>query len=77
LQFNQRNTVDSSSFHGGDYEECRLLGYKNQIKFEVFTAVTMKNGVFFIRVTKISELGTTQAATSNRRTHFFAAYVGC
>jgi hypothetical protein len=56
--------------------------------------VTMKNGVFwavtpseepgasFIRVTKIGELGTTQAATSQRRTlrrntwYFFAAYVG-
>jgi hypothetical protein len=52
------------------------------VRFEVFTAVTMKNGVFwvvrtdvseepgtsFIRVTKIGELGTTQAATSNRRT---------
>jgi hypothetical protein len=61
------------------------------VRFEVFTAVTMKNGVFwdvtllrrvalvrtdvseeldpsFIRVTRISELGTTQAATSNRST---------
>jgi hypothetical protein len=40
-------------------------------------------GASFIRVTKIGELGTTQAATSNRRTlrrnawYFFAAYVGC
>jgi hypothetical protein len=52
------------------------------VRFEVFTAVTMKNGVValvrtnvseepgasFMRVTKIGELGTTQAATSNRRT---------
>jgi hypothetical protein len=58
------------------------------VRFEVFTAVTRKNGVFwvvtpcgscknrrfggtwrlFIRVTKIGELGTTQAATSSRRT---------
>jgi hypothetical protein len=57
------------------------------VRFEVFTAVTMKNGVFwdvtpcafvrtdvseepsasFIRVTRIGELGTTLAATSNRR----------
>jgi hypothetical protein len=51
----------------------------NNVRFEVFTAVTMKNGVFwvvtpcgseepgasFIRVTKIGELD------------FFAAYVGC
>jgi hypothetical protein len=21
-----------SGFHGGDYEECRLLGYKNQVR---------------------------------------------
>jgi hypothetical protein len=47
--------------HGGDYEECRLLGYKNpvcisqethyisttQSRFEVFTGVTLKNGVFW------------------------------
>jgi hypothetical protein len=52
------------------------------VRFEVFTAVTMKNGVFwdvtpcvseelsasFIRVTRIGELGTTLAVTSNRRT---------
>jgi hypothetical protein len=56
------------------------------VRFEVFTAVTMKNGVFwdvtprgscknrvseelsasFIRVTRIGELGTTLAVTSNR-----------
>jgi hypothetical protein len=56
-----------SVFHGGDYEECRLLGYKHPVrtsqethyvsttessqlmlcKFEVFTAVTMKNAVFW------------------------------
>jgi hypothetical protein len=55
-------------------------------RFEVFTAVTMKDGVFldvmpcgsfkndvseelsssFIRVTRIGELGTTLAVTSNR-----------
>jgi hypothetical protein len=55
----------------------------NLVRFEVFTAVTMKDCVFwvvalvrtdvseepgasFIRVTKIGDLGTTQAATSNR-----------
>jgi hypothetical protein len=58
------------------------------LRFEVFTAVTMKNCVFwdvtpcgsfknrrfeepsasFIKVTRIGELGTTLAATSNRRT---------
>jgi hypothetical protein len=72
-----------------------------RVRFEVSTAVTMKNGVFwgcyavvalvrtdiseelsafFIRVTRISEVGTTLATTSNRRVrvwYFFAAYVGC
>jgi hypothetical protein len=68
----------------------------NLVKFEVFTAVTMKNGVFwdvtlhvarvrtdisekpsasFIMVTRISELGTTQAATSNRRTQHAGYYL--
>jgi hypothetical protein len=35
--------------------------------------VSEKPSASFIRVTRISELGTTQAATSN----FFAACVGC
>jgi hypothetical protein len=53
--------------------------------------VSEEPGASFIRVTKIGALGTTQAATSNRRTlrrntntlrrntkwYFFAAYVGC
>jgi hypothetical protein len=34
----------------------------------VRTDVSEKPGASFIRVTKIGELGTTQAATSNRRT---------
>jgi hypothetical protein len=54
------------SLHGSDYEECRLLGYRNAVRtsqethyfyatepswlccvrFEGFTAVTMKNAVF-------------------------------
>jgi hypothetical protein len=67
-------------------------------RFEVFTAATMKNDVFwdvtpcgscknrvseelsasFIRVTRIGELGTTLAVTSNRRTwYFFAPCFGC
>jgi hypothetical protein len=46
----------------------------------VRTDVSEGLGASFIRVTRIRELGTTQAATSNRRTlrrYFFAAYVGC
>jgi hypothetical protein len=47
-------------YHGGDYEECRLLGYKTpqivphrkyfvsaRIQTEVFMAVTMENAVFW------------------------------
>jgi hypothetical protein len=41
----------------------------------VITDVSEEPGASFIKVTKIGELGTTQAATSNRRTlrSFFAA----
>jgi hypothetical protein len=41
----------------------------------VRTDVSEEPGASFIRVTKIGELGTTQAATSTW--YFFAAYVGC
>jgi uncharacterized membrane protein len=54
---------------------------KRDERFEVFTAVTMKDGVFWMlrhvalvrsdvseEVTRIGELGTTLAVTSNRRT---------
>jgi hypothetical protein len=45
----------------------------------VRTHVSEEHGASFIRVTKVGELGTTQAATSNRNTtgYFFAASVGC
>jgi hypothetical protein len=44
----------------------------------VRTDVSEEPGASFIRVKKIGELGTTQAATSNRLLwYFFAAYVGC
>jgi hypothetical protein len=45
----------------------------------VRTDVSEEPGASFIRVTKIGELGTTQTATSNRRTlrRNIAAYVGC
>jgi hypothetical protein len=45
----------------------------------VTTDVSEEPGASFIRVTEIGELGTIQAATSNRRTlriNFFAACVG-
>jgi hypothetical protein len=63
---------------------------RNQfVRFKVFTAATMKNGVLwmlrcvalvrtdvseelsasFVRVTRIGELGTPLAVTSNRRSH--------
>jgi hypothetical protein len=41
----------------------------------VKTEVSEEPGASFIRVTRIGELGTTQAATSNRRT--LQRYVGC
>jgi hypothetical protein len=65
----------------GERHICR---HGIRCNIEVFRAVTMKNGVFwdvmlcgsckeelrtsFIRVTRIGELGTTLAVTSNRRT---------
>jgi hypothetical protein len=45
------------------------------VRFEVVTAVTIKNGVFFITVTRIGVLGTRLAVSSNW--YFFAACVGC
>jgi hypothetical protein len=50
----------------------------------VRTDVSEESGASFIRVTRLGELGTTLALTSNRRTlrrntnlYFFATYVGC
>jgi hypothetical protein len=46
----------------------------------VITDVSEESGASFIKVARIGELGTTQAATSNRRTlrrNTSAAYVGC
>jgi hypothetical protein len=45
----------------------------------VRTSISEELGAYFIRVTRIGELGTTLAVTSNRRTkwYFFAACVGC
>jgi hypothetical protein len=42
----------------------------------VRTDVLKELSATFIRVTRIGELGTTLAVTSNRRTYFFAACVG-
>jgi hypothetical protein len=69
-------------------DQAAQTNFLTDVRLEVFTAVTMKNGVFwdvtpcgscknrvseelsasFIRVTRIVELGTTLAVTSNRRT---------
>jgi hypothetical protein len=44
----------------------------------VITDVSEELSTSFIRVTRMGELGTTLAVTSNRSTwYFFAAYVGC
>jgi hypothetical protein len=48
------------SFYGGGYEDWRLLGCYADVSEELSAS--------FIRVTKIGELGTTLALTSNRRT---------
>jgi hypothetical protein len=47
-------------------EWCRLGCYAVWLLLR--TDVSEEPGAFFIRATKIGELGTTQAATSNRRT---------
>jgi hypothetical protein len=44
-----------------------ISGQVTVVRFEVFTAVTMKNGVFWDV--------TPRGSCKNR--HFFAAYVGC
>jgi hypothetical protein len=51
-------------FNGGDYEEWRLLEYVALVTTDVSEELSASS----IRVTRIGELGTTQAATSNRRT---------
>jgi hypothetical protein len=43
----------------------------------VRTDVSEERSASFIRVTIVGELGTTLAVTSNRRTYFFVARVGC
>jgi hypothetical protein len=48
-------------------EEWYLLGCYGRVAL-VRTDVSEETSAFFIRVTRIGELGTTQAATSNRRT---------
>jgi hypothetical protein len=60
------NYVRLLGFHGGDYEELHLLGcYAVRL---VRTDVLEELSASFIRVTRISELGTTVAITSKRRT---------
>jgi hypothetical protein len=57
----------TSGFHGGGYEECRLLGcYAVWVLGR--TDVSEELIAFIIRVTRIGELGTTLAVTTNRRT---------
>jgi hypothetical protein len=53
-------------FHGGDYEECSILGYDRVVL--VKTDVSQERITSIIRVTRIGELGTTLAVTSNRST---------
>jgi hypothetical protein len=79
--------VSASALHIGilsggfprDFIDCWTIPFSRNVRFEVFTAVTMKNDVFWeedsflrgpsiIKVTRIGELGTTLAVTGNRRT---------
>jgi hypothetical protein len=53
-------------FHGGDYEECRSSGLLRRVAV-LRTDVSEKLSASFIRVKRISELGTL-AVTSNRLT---------
>jgi hypothetical protein len=82
LEFNKRSTYCSMRLLLKEHS-WKILGY---VRFEVFTAMTTKNGVFwdvtpcgscknrvsqelrasFIRVTRVGEVGTTLALTSNR-----------
>jgi hypothetical protein len=62
-----------------DGDICRMVssGLLRRVAL-VRTDVSEEPGASFIRVTKIGELGISQAETSNLRTlRTFAAYVGC
>jgi hypothetical protein len=71
-------TASGSPYTRKGIPDAHLPLQQSQIKFEVSAAVTMKNGVFWDvtqcgscknpRSTRIGELGTTLAITSNRRT---------
>jgi hypothetical protein len=65
-----------------NFFETRLI-YRTPVRFEVFTAVTMKNGVFW----DVTPCGSCKSRRFGRTWHllhqgdkngyFFAAYVGC
>jgi hypothetical protein len=87
----RRNNPEDTILHSHRRENLKSYNvFEVYVRFNVFTAVTMKNCIFwdvtscgpcqnrhfggkelsayFIRVTRIGELGTTLAVTSNRRT---------
>jgi hypothetical protein len=66
LQFCRLTLRNISGFHDDDYEECGLLGCYTM--WLVRTEVSEEHRASIIRVTRIGELGTTLAVTSNRRT---------
>jgi hypothetical protein len=49
----------------------------NCVRFEVFTEVTMKNGVALVRTDVSEELSTSFIRVTRRNWYFFAACVGC
>jgi hypothetical protein len=60
----KRNKCKILGFHGGDYEECHLLG--RYLVALVTTDVLEKCIASIIRVKIIRELGITLAVTTNR-----------
>jgi hypothetical protein len=84
----RRNILEDAVLHSHRREKPPMLLNVSCVRFEVFTAVTVRSFVFWdvalcgccgadfsgepsvsiIRATRISELGTTLAVTSNRRT---------
>jgi hypothetical protein len=65
VYFELNITCKISGFHGGDYEEASGMLHCVAL---VRTDVSEELSTSFIRVTRIGELGTTLAVTSNRRT---------
>jgi hypothetical protein len=70
----KKKAFTSSGLEPATAEFIKCLMKCRYVRFDIFTAVTMKNGVFW----DVKPYGTTLAVTTNGCTlHFFAACVGC